>query len=72
MSLRIIGERKATPDEWDTIYADCDYATYFHSREWAEIWQKYTQGDLQPDSKIISFSDGTSVLLPFSSKGVLK
>ncbi len=72
MSLRIIGERQATPDEWDSIYADCDYATYFHSREWAETWQKYTQGDLQPDAKIILFSDNTLALLPFSSRRVLR
>ena len=72
MSLRIIGERQATLEEWDRIYADCDYATYFHSREWAEIWQQYTQGDLRPDSKLISFSDGTLALLPFSSRWVLR
>ena len=72
MSLRIIGERQATSDEWDSIYADCDYATYFHSREWAETWQKYTQGNLRPDSKIILFSDNTLALLPFSSRRVLR
>lgn len=72
MSLRVIDERLATSEEWGHIWKNCDYATYFHSREWAEIWQKYTQGKMRPDAKLITFSDGKSALFTFSSRRILK
>lgn len=72
MSLKITEARLARSEEWDRIWGNCGYATYFHSREWAELWQKYTQGKLSPEAKIIIFSDGKSVLLPFSSQRILK
>lgn len=72
MSLSINEERLATPDEWDHIWRNCDYATYFHSREWAEIWQRYTQGKIKPEAKLIIFSDAQSVLLTLSSRRILK
>jgi hypothetical protein len=63
-------------DEWDLIWSSCAYATYFHSREWAEIWSGYTMGGMRPDPKLILFSDGTQALLPLSSwtsrRGLLK
>lgn len=62
---------KATPDEWDSIWNNCDYSTYFHSREWAEIWNVYTKGKIRPEPKIISFSDEKKVLLPLSSEKLL-
>lgn len=72
MSLRVVDLRPATPEEWDHIWKRCDYATYFHSREWAEIWQKYTQGKMKPNAKFIVFSDGKSALLPFSTRWIIK
>lgn len=72
MSLRITVERLATLEEWDQIWGNCDYATYFHSREWAEIWQKYTHGEMRPDAKLITFSDDKSALIPFSSRRILR
>ena len=62
--------------EWDLTWSQCPYSTYFHSREWAEIWRAYTGGAMRPDPKLIIFSDGTKALLPLSSqkthKGLLK
>lgn len=72
MSLRVTEERLATPEEWDRVWVKCDYATYFQSREWADVWQKYTQGDMRPDAKMITFSDGKRALLPFSSRRIVK
>ncbi len=71
MELKITEVRKATSIEWDKIWRECDFATYYHSREWAVIWQKYTQGRLIPEALHIMFSDGNSVLLPFSSRRIL-
>jgi len=64
--LSIVQTRPAAPEEWDKIWGNCDYATYFHSRQWAEIWQTYTQGFYQPVPELITFSDNKQAVLPFS------
>jgi len=66
MTLSIVQVRAASDQEWDSTWANCDYATYFHSREWAEIWQVYTRGRIHPDPKLFLFSDGMTAILPFS------
>ena len=58
--------RPATSEEWDRLWANCDYGTYFHSREWAEIWSEYTKGYNKPFPHIALFSDSTSALFPFT------
>jgi hypothetical protein len=66
MNLSIKSIRKANSDEWDKIWQKCNYSTYFHSREWAEIWQTFKKGKIMPKPKIITFSDGKTALLPLS------
>lgn len=65
-ALRIEGLRPATHAEWDAIWASCGYATYFHSREWAELWEGYSGGRIRPRPQLLGFSDGSSALLPHS------
>lgn len=72
ISLKITNVANATDTEWDNIWENCEYATFFHSREWAEIWKQYTQGRFYPAAKILSFSDGTKVLLPLSRQKIAK
>jgi hypothetical protein len=65
----------ALTDEWDSIWRDCEYATYFHSREWAEIWCEYTRGrivEIRPHGLMVSFSDGKDALISLSVRKVLK
>ncbi len=57
--------RQATASEWDLIWRECPSSTYFHSREWAEIWATATD-NIIPSPFLISFSDGKQALLPFS------
>jgi hypothetical protein len=59
-----------TIDEWDSTWSQCPYSTYFHSREWAEIWEGYTAGEIRPDPKMVVFSDGTKSLVPLSSQKI--
>lgn len=68
MSVFFVNICPAIPEEWDAIWKECDYSTYFHSREWAEIWNAYTKGYLHPEPILISFSDGKKALLPLSSQ----
>ena len=72
MNLALSGKHQATEKEWDTIWEQCEYSTYFHSREWAEIWQKYTRENMTADAVIVEFSDGATALLPFSTQTMLK
>lgn len=72
MKLRITQVRSATDQEWDEIGNNCEYATYFHSREWSEIWRDYTKGNSQPDARLITFSDGKKALLPLTSQKMYK
>ena len=65
-SASISGVRPASFSEWDMIWRECDYSTYFHSREWAEIWSKYTKRKMFLTPFLVLFSDGKKALLPFS------
>jgi hypothetical protein len=66
MNLDIEQIRPAQPEEWDVIWRDCSYATYFHSREWAEVWSHYSQEWMRPNPLSVLFSDGKNALLPLS------
>jgi len=72
MSIAITNIREASSDEWDTIWRACEYATYFHSREWAEIWNVYSDRKIQPHPLLITFSDSKSALLPLTKQNRLK
>ena len=39
--------RRAEPAEWDAIWSQCSYATFFHSREWAEVWRKHANREAE-------------------------
>ena len=71
-NLTILNVKPANSEEWDFIWKNCDYATYFHSREWAVVWCQYTRGRIRPDAKIVLFSDGKKALLPFSVQRVMR
>lgn len=58
--------RRASETEWDDIWRRCETATYFHSREWAEIWRTYSRGGLRPAPRLVLFSDERQALLPLS------
>jgi hypothetical protein len=66
MHLKIERVRPALAQEWDSAWAECAYATYFHSRDWAELWRDYTKGLYIPAPLIVEFSDGKAALLPLS------
>ncbi|HET9606654.1 MAG TPA: GNAT family N-acetyltransferase [Nitrospira sp.] len=63
--LKIAQVKEATSQEWDAAWEHCNYATYFQSRSWAEIWETYS-GYMRPEPKLIGFSDGLKAVLPLS------
>ena len=73
MFLAIKHTRAATAKEWDTAWAGCDYATYFQSREWAEIWSAYSKGNCAPEGACASFSlTGTLRIWPLTRKALCR
>lgn len=66
MTLEPSQIRRPTPFEWDSIWEGCDEATFFHSRHWAELWERYSQGRTRADPCIVSFDDGRQALVPLS------
>ncbi|MEN8154147.1 MAG: GNAT family N-acetyltransferase [Acidobacteriota bacterium] len=66
MQKKIIKVINPTIKEWDEIWNECKYATFFHSREWAELWYQYSNKKLIPDPKILLFNDNVKILLPFT------
>lgn len=66
MAVRIKNIRKARNEEWDSIWKDCPYATYFHSREWAEVWSAYTNTRSIPEPWLVMFEDGAQALFTLS------
>lgn len=71
MGLTIDTIRSASNEEWDAVWKGCEYATYFHSREWADIWRVYTKGAIVATPQLITFTDGRKCLLPLSSRKLL-
>lgn len=66
MKLRIQSFWEPSAQEWDNAWEKCPFATYFQSREWAEIWSTYSHGKTKPSPRGLVFSDGVRVILPLS------
>lgn len=64
LSIALVEPASAT--QWDATFAACDYATYFHSREWAEIYGAHLADGSQRSPLLVTFSDRKSALLPLS------
>lgn len=71
MTLDIRHVQRATARDWDSHWEACEHATYFHSREWAEIWHAATRGKVRPEPQLVTFSDATTALLPLCSTSTL-
>src|SRR5690606_37427148 len=48
---RVRATRAATDSEWDRIVDASPHATFFHTREWAQVWEGYTGGALRPSGE---------------------
>ncbi len=72
VKLEIQAQSAAGLEAWQRIYAGCEYATFFHSPEWARVWEMYSDGLVRPAAKLIRFSDGREVIVPLSFQTKLR
>ena len=69
--LRIAGIRPAERNEWDRACLNCEYATFFHTPAWVDVFAKTTGGAMAPATEAITFSDGLSAILPLARRRYL-
>lgn len=62
----------ATNDQWDRVWESCEYATYFHSRQWADLWREYTRGEMTPEPQLVEFPSGKQAILPATYKSRIR
>ena len=65
--MRRLALRPATLQEWEESVGGCDAATFFHTPQWARVWEVYTDGAQIPAAQIAEFPDRTKVLIPMSA-----
>ena len=70
-SPKLLGTRTASAAQWDALADASPHATFFHTREWAELWQGYSGGTLSPVARLAKFDDGVVALLPAVEKTLL-
>jgi CelD/BcsL family acetyltransferase involved in cellulose biosynthesis len=62
--------RAASAAQWDAVVDASPLATFFHTREWAELWQRYSGGALRPVARLATLGDGAVALLPAVEKAL--
>jgi hypothetical protein len=67
-SIRIIDDSRASAEYWEETAVACDYATFFHTPAWADVFFRYTGGRLRPAARKIVFEDGRSALIALSGR----
>jgi hypothetical protein len=55
VTLTIEHVSEASSEQWKSVWLACEYATFFHSLEWAEVWESYSRGSIRPAAKLIAF-----------------
>lgn len=62
--IRSIASRPATREEWMHVCRACDYATFFHTPYWAEIFTGTKRGRMVSAPERVEFNDGTVAIIP--------
>src|SRR5687767_10259143 len=57
---------------WESTWRACDYASYFHSPQWAEIWHRFKGDQVVAAPRRVTFHDGKQVVVPFASNARAK
>lgn len=72
MSAEIERTEPVDDDRWWDAWEGCDHATYYQSPGWARVWESYTDGELTPAPQLVTFADGTEVVLPVCERSAMR
>jgi hypothetical protein len=61
----------ARREEWEVMCRACDYATFFHTPVWADIFARASSGRMAPAAQKVEFSDGAAAIIPLVYKRYL-
>jgi hypothetical protein len=64
----IVDHRPARRDEWEHACRSCDYATFFHTPAWVDLFTKTTGTAMLPAAEAVIFSDGVEAILPMARR----
>jgi len=64
MPLQISQTHPATRAQWSAAAGQCEYATFFHTPQWAELARVAFGSRITPRATTITFDDGTSAVIP--------
>jgi hypothetical protein len=67
-SPQIVETRQASTDEWEAACRTCEWATFFHTPQWAKVWSKATRNVVRPAARAVKFDDGVQAIIPLSIK----
>lgn len=59
----VLDVRRAGDGQWDRLVGSSLHVTFFHTREWAQLWERYT-GEGTAVAHVARFDDGVEALLP--------
>jgi hypothetical protein len=62
----IVSVEPSTPSEWKSVAEGCDYATYFHSPEWFDLWHRYKGKQVSAAPQTVVFSDQKRAIVPMA------
>ena len=62
--LHIAVFRAAGREEWEEACRACDYATFFHTPYWVDLFVPAAGGRIVSAAEVITFNDGVSAILP--------
>jgi hypothetical protein len=74
--IRIIDIDDASEEKWLEICEACEYSTFFHTPQWANLYYVYTERRVKPTPRIITFEDKSRAIILLSRenffRGLLK
>lgn len=71
-TLQITAVDTPSREDWSEAFLGCDYATFFQSPEWAELWERFSGGQVRSAAERFTFSDGCVAILPLSFESRLQ
>ena len=54
-------------EEWERVARSCDYATFFHTPDWIEIWHRFKGAQVVAAPRTIIFQDEKRAVLPVAT-----